>query len=331
MTTPKAKDGAEYVDVHKKWPHEALDFTPWLADNLDLLSRAIEVKLERVQMEAMVGPFFCDIQAREVDSGVTVAIENQLGPTDHNHLGQLLTYAAGLNAGIAVWVASAFFYEHAAALHRLNTWTRDGLQVYGVKVMVLNTGDALEPRLCPVVTPDRWDKDITLPRGAADPRKQLFHDFFQPLVNELIRDGFADKATQNFGRTDRLFHPLLDPGVGYAAALENTGAWVTLHIQTKDKALTEQIFDELKQDQENIEARIAADPAPEWHWYRHDAFTFSSISIRRDGSIDDPPEKLKETRAWMLRLLPRLKEVFDPRVNTILQELRRGSPGPLCT
>ena len=36
------------------------------------------------------------------------------------HLGQLLTYAAGLDARIAVWVAPEFLYEHAEALHRLS-------------------------------------------------------------------------------------------------------------------------------------------------------------------------------------------------------------------
>ena len=134
MTTPT--EGMEYVDVHKKWQLEALDFTPWLAENLKMLSGALELELELVQREAPVGPFFCDILAKELGSGVQVAIENQLELTDHSHLGQLLTYAAGLDARIAVWVAPDFQYEHAEALHRLNKWTRDGPKFYGVKVSV---------------------------------------------------------------------------------------------------------------------------------------------------------------------------------------------------
>ena len=67
-----------------------------------------------VQEEAAVGPFSCDILAKEVDSGLSAAIENQLEWTDHSHFTQLLTYAAGLDARIAIWVAPEFRYEHAA-------------------------------------------------------------------------------------------------------------------------------------------------------------------------------------------------------------------------
>ena len=324
MTT--AEEGMEYVDVNTRWKDEALDFTPWLADNLDMLSAAlgVGVKLELVQMEAPVGPFFCDILAREVDSGVNVAIENQLYWTDHSHL-SLLTYAAGLDARIAVWVAPDFRYEHAETLHWLNQWTRDGLKFYGVKVMLLNTGNAPpEARLLPVVTPDGWNKDITQPQGATmNPRGRQFHVFFQPLIVKLLGAGFADQAILNFSSAARLIPSGLNPGIGYAASLEgNNDAWVTLQIRTEDKDLTKRVFDELMRDKGAIEASIATDSDQEWHWHRHNAFTFSSINIRRNGSIDDPPETLGETRTWMFDLLPRLKEVFDPRVEHILKELQ---------
>ena len=322
MTTPD--EGIEYVDVHKKWRYEDRDFTPWLAENLDMLSDALGgVKLKRVQTEAPVGPFSCDIVAKEVGSNVKVAIENQLEWSDHTHLGQLLTYAAGLDARIAVWVAPDFQYEHAEALHRLNKWTRDERKFYGVKVMVLNTGNALEPRLDPVVTPDGWNKDITQPRGTVDPRKQQFNVFFQPLVDRLLRDGFTDRAIKKFGSNDRQFASRLDAGIGYRASLEgNNDAWVTLHIQAEDKELTKRVFDELMKNKRTIEARI---PDQEWDWRRKNQFTFSSISLRRDGSIDDPPEKLEKTRAWMLEMLPRLKDMFDQPAASMLKEMRSNS------
>ena len=319
MTT--ATEGMEYVDVRRKWKDEALDFTPWLANNLDMLSDALRMKLKLIQTENPVGPFSCDILAKEVCSGVQVAIENQLEWTDHSHLGQLLTYAAGLDARIAVWIARDFQYEHAEALHRLNDWSHDGLKFYGVKVMLLNTGNVLEPRLCPVVTPDGWNKDITLLRGAEDPRKRQFHAFFQPIIDELRGIGFADKAIFLFGMTGRLFLPHSYKGTGwyagYAASLEhNSGAWVTLHIRTQDKE-NKRLFDKLMKDKGSIQECI---PDQEWCWNRYPNFGFSSINIKRDGSIDDPPEKLEETRAWMLALLLRFKEVFEPRVQDMLKE-----------
>ena len=93
-----------------------------------------------------------------------VAIENQLEETDHGHLGQLLTYATGYNARIAVWVASDFVYEHAKALHRLNELTGEGIKFYGVKIEVIEkVGDTCpERRFRKVVYPGGWDKKLTL-------------------------------------------------------------------------------------------------------------------------------------------------------------------------
>ena len=328
MTTPK--EGADSLDVRSRWQNEAWQFTPWLARNLGMLSAALEVELQLIQMEKPVGPFFCDILAEEVDTGEKVAIENQLEWTDHTHLTQLLTYAAGLDARIAVWVAPEFRYEHAEALHWLNKWTHDGLRFYGVKVMLQKTDNGPpEPRLLPVVSPSLWNKGITQPPGATiSPRSQQFHAFFQPLIAELCGAGFADKANNHFDSSGRRFPSGRNTGIWYAVSLTGKGyAWVTLHIGTEEDDLTKRIFDELERDKEAIEASMALGPVQKWCWHRHPNYLFSSINVRRDGSIDGPPEQLNEIRAWMLDLLPKFKEVFDPRVADILKELEAKSDG----
>ena len=316
-------ESVEMVDVRKKWRDEARDFTPWLAKNLDLLGKALDVKLECPEQEVPVGPFSLDILAKEVDRGVKVAIENQLEWTDFSHLGQLLTYAAGVDAGIAIWVAPEFRYEHAEALDRLNEWTCDGIEFYGVQVRVIKIGNSLPaPEFRLVVYPGGWNKDIALSSEEISPITQQLHAFFQPLIDDLIRTGFADKApVQRFGRTGRHFYIRSRRDIAYAASLEGENdAWVTLHIETEDgKERTKEIFDTLRKDQEQIEQSIGA----ELDWRRYDPHTFSSISLRRDGSIDDPPEKLAATREWMLEYLPRLKEVMEPRMEAIMAELER--------
>ena len=131
-------DNEELVNVRELWKNEARDFTPWLADNLGLLGDALGMTLELVQKESPVGPYSLDILAKDTRSGVKVAIENQLGTTDHSHLGQLLTYATEHDARTVVWVAPAFVHEHAQALHRLNEWTNAReCSFYGVKVEVV--------------------------------------------------------------------------------------------------------------------------------------------------------------------------------------------------
>src|SRR4051812_25571734 len=90
----------ERVDVRDYWAHEAFDLTPWLAqpENITLLGDAIGLDLQVEAVEKNVGPFRADILCRDTTTNQYVLIENQLERTDHTHLGQLMTYAAGLDA-----------------------------------------------------------------------------------------------------------------------------------------------------------------------------------------------------------------------------------------
>ena len=315
--------------------HEALDFTPWLARNLHVLGEELgmELELELVQQEEPIGPLYLDILARVADTEVMVAIENQLEWSDIGHLGQLLTYATGADARVAIWVAPEFRYEYTMALHRLNEWTRDEIRFYGVKVEVVKTtaDGCSKPRFRKVVYPGGWNKEITLPSDPLPPPYiQKYHDFFQPLLTELIRMGFADSHRQQFDHTGRFFPSRLNRGIWYAVSLDKgKDAWVTLHIQTDDNELTKRIFDKLLAERDDVESSIDAGADPEWHWYRHDRFIFSSANVRRGGSIDDSPKELDETRAWMLELLVKFKETSDPRVARILGGLPLESHGCL--
>lgn len=88
------------IDLRSQWKNEGLDFTPWLAkeENIALLSETIGIELEVQSSEEFVGPFRADILCVDTTDNHYVLIENQLEKTDHIHLGQLMTYAAGLNA-----------------------------------------------------------------------------------------------------------------------------------------------------------------------------------------------------------------------------------------
>ena len=122
------------VPLREFWEGEASDFTPWLADeeNISLLGDTIGVELEVEAQERNVGPFRADILCKDTLTDNWVLIENQLEPTDHTHLGQLLTYAAGLNAVTVVWIAERFTDEHRAALDWLNEITAEGFSFFGL-------------------------------------------------------------------------------------------------------------------------------------------------------------------------------------------------------
>ena len=123
----------EYMNPRKKWEKEAQDFTPWLADNLEELSNALNMELEFEKKEASVGPYFADILAKD-DENRYVVIENQIGKTDHDHLGKSITYASVLDAKTIIWIATEFTDEHKKALEWLNDLTDDETSFYGVKL-----------------------------------------------------------------------------------------------------------------------------------------------------------------------------------------------------
>ena len=68
------------TDLREYWPHEALSFTPWLAEepNIALLAEAIGLDIVVDETESSVGSFSVDILAHEVGTDRIIIIENQL-------------------------------------------------------------------------------------------------------------------------------------------------------------------------------------------------------------------------------------------------------------
>jgi len=122
------------VPLRQIWKNEAYDFTPWLAENLEELGKAIGLELEFEDKEVSVGPYSADILAKDTGTGQYVVIENQLEKTNHDHLGKCITYASVLNASAIVWLAADFTEEHKKALDWLNDHTSDEIAFYGVNV-----------------------------------------------------------------------------------------------------------------------------------------------------------------------------------------------------
>ena len=134
----------KHVELRTLWPAEAADFTPWLAreENIARLGEALGLELEVEHTEAAVGPYSADILARDSGSGDPVVIENQLGKTNHDHLGKAITYAAALGASTVVWIASNFTEEHRKAVDWLNDNGSGDVSFFGVRVELWQIDDS---------------------------------------------------------------------------------------------------------------------------------------------------------------------------------------------
>lgn len=149
----------ERVPVRDVWRHEAQDFTKWLAkeENLTQLGEACSIDLELVDTESAVGSFAVDIFARETGSDRRVVIENQLEDTNHDHLGKIITYAAGKNAAVVIWIVARARDEHRKAIEWLNEHTDDECSFFLVEIEVWRIGDSqMAPRFSVVESPNEW-------------------------------------------------------------------------------------------------------------------------------------------------------------------------------
>jgi len=153
----------EKVELRTVWGNEATDFTPWLAkpENLEKLSETLGMELETTGTEQSVGSFRADMLCKDSFSGNYVLIENQLEKTNHSHLGQILTYSAGLNIKTVIWIASSFTDEHRAALDYLNEITEEGFSFFGLEVELWKIDNSAPAVKFNVVSrPNNWTKNI---------------------------------------------------------------------------------------------------------------------------------------------------------------------------
>jgi hypothetical protein len=171
------------------WSHEAQHFTPWLEQHIDQLNEAIGFEIELIGREQRVGPFAVDLYGREVQTGHSVIIENQLGPTDHLHLGQLLTYAAGLKAGVVIWIAPKFRDEHREALAWLNEISPEDVNFFGIELEILEINGQRAANFKTVAQPNTWQKALsTVGRGGSADVSELmlaYQAYFADLLEAL--------------------------------------------------------------------------------------------------------------------------------------------------
>jgi len=150
-------------DIRELWNGEATDFTPWLAkeENIRQLSEETGIELEVVEQEKNVGPFRADILCKNTIDNHYVLIENQLERTDHTHLGQIMTYAAGLDAVSVIWIAKQFTEEHRATIDWLNRITDVQFNFFGIEIEAYQIGESLPaPKFQIVSKPNEWSKTV---------------------------------------------------------------------------------------------------------------------------------------------------------------------------
>ncbi|MFC4987152.1 DUF4268 domain-containing protein [Saliphagus infecundisoli] len=241
------------------WENEERGFTRWLAENIDLLGSELGIELEDARTEEAVGDFSSDIVAREMNTGETVVIENQYGNTDHDHLGKLLTYSSGKNAGFTIWLAENFRPEHRSVLEWLNESGPKDVKFFAIKPRVLSIEGSDERgfEFEIVVEPNDWEREIV--DDSLTETEHSYREFFAEMVDTYS----ARRPTWNKlkpGPRNYLTFSAGTSGVSFGWVFHQTpGFSVELYIQTSDPDRNLAIFEALKEESDKIESNLDAE------------------------------------------------------------------------
>jgi hypothetical protein len=309
------------VPLREVWKTEATSFTPWLADetNLALLGATLGLELELEGQEQEVGPFRADILCKDTATDRWVLVENQLERTDHTHLGQLLTYAAGLQAVTIVWVAERFTEEHRAALDWLNDITDDRFNFFGVEVELWRIGSSpIAPRFAVISKPNDWTKSVQQGASAValTPNRQLQLAFWTAFREHMEEHSFVrcqKPLAQNW-----MVHTIGRSGFNLAsvASLWDSDAnqWggelrvelVITHPEAK------RIMPMLQRDQTAIEAEVAVPLI----WSNAPDKKQAKVCMRRQADLQSKAE-WPNYFEWLRTNLEAFQKTFAPRVKAL--------------
>jgi len=297
------------VNLREVWPHEAHNFTPWLAENIDQLGEAVGLRLKDVEIEKTLGDMGrVDIFAKQEETDEIVVIENQIEPSDGGHCVSLIGYAAGAEANILVWVASDFDPYYEKIIRWLNE--SDTINVYAVKVVAYCVKGNYTYEFRTVVVPESYDKtSYSKPKTS----NTLYAEFYRPLRRELILNGFKTVGRGGWQGRWRSFDSGI-PDVVYATRAEDGNVHVFLSVNRKSN---QKIFTELKEYQDDIYRELGREVL--WKEFDND-WSRIILESTQSFSLTASEVKLENTRQWMLENLIILRKVLEPYLSKFRPE-----------
>ncbi|MFB6272801.1 MAG: DUF4268 domain-containing protein [Salinibacter sp.] len=314
----------EKVNLREVWDTEDRAFTPWLAqpENIELLGDTLGIDLEVQDQETSVGPFQADLLCHDTVTNDWVLIENQLERTDHTHLGQLLTYAAGLDAVTVIWVARHFNDEHRAALDWLNDITEETINFFGLEIELWRIGNSpVAPKFNVICQPNDWTKTVSEAKrgsGSLSETKRAQLEFWQAFRAFVDEQGSFVKPTKAYAQQ------WMDLAIGrsgfglsaVASAINSEtedydGGEIRAEVVIRDKH-SKDYFRLLQQERDQIEEELGEVLT----WHNPEKARMCRIYLRKSTDIFDR-DQWQDHHRWLLEKLEALHNVFSPRIKVL--------------
>lgn len=312
----------EKVDLREIWETEDKHFTPWLAreENIAQLGDAIGIDLEVESQEQNVGPFRADILARDTAANHYVLIENQLEVTDHKHLGQILTYAAGLDAFSIIWIARQFTDEHRAAIDWLNRITDENINFFGIEIEAIKIGDSIAaPQFNVVAKPNDWTRSVKKATNDGElTETKIKQCEYWTALKQYVDDNGKPFKMQKPSPQHWIYIALGKSGFHLSLTVnsQKNQIAVTLEINTKSASDNKTYYDILK---DNYQQEAADSISKNLIWSRLDDKKVSTISLTASFNFLDPSTR-DEQFAWFMNTVIKFDKFFRPKIKSLSHE-----------
>lgn len=296
----------EIKDLREVWPHEALDFTPWLSedDNIALLADTIGLDITVEETESSVGDFNVDIYASETGTGRKIIIENQLEDTNHDHLGKLITYAAGKSADVIIWVVKHAREEHKAAIEWLNNHTDEDIGFFLCEIKLYRIGNS-EPavKFEVIEKPNDWTKEVRK-ADSSNATKQQRYDYWVAFQNYAFQSA---KFAREFKRRKPSMDSWMDFSIGSSAChitisqiRKRDELYIELYINN-DKDLFHSLYENKKM--------IESDADLTFDWRELPERKASRIIIEKQVEFGDKSQWNTQFD-WLMDTMVKMKRTF---------------------
>ena len=299
------------VALREVWPHEALDFTPWLEKNIDVLNNAIDLSLSIVEREHPAGDFSVDLVAED-ELGNPVIIENQLERSNHDHLGKLITYLTQIGATAAIWIVADPRPEHVSAISWLNESSSAAFYLLKLEAVRIE-----ESPPAPMLTLIVGSSEVSHEAGETKKKIKEKHILCRRFWTQLLERA-GDRTTLHANSSPTHWAEIsttVKSGLFFRYSIRRHGSAVGLYINRGKDADSEnnEIFDTLVKAKEDIEEAFGE--SLEWERledqrsWRIDKWL--SLGGYRDG------EKWSEIQDAMIDGMIRLEAALRPHIGRL--------------
>jgi hypothetical protein len=299
--------------LREVWKHEALDFTTWLVDNIDVLSDAVDLELQDAKREQAAGDFSVDLVAED-GSGNTVVIENQLEKSNHDHLGKIITYLAALDARVAIWIVSEPRPEHTKAV----TWLNESRQTnfYLVKAEAICIDNRAPACLFTLITgPSEETREVGDTKKEFADRYAIRRLFWETLLERAPQKTklYSTLSPSNYGW---IAFASGKRGLSFVTSITQHSATAQLVIDRGKDSDAEKraILDQLKGHKAEIEREFGGP----LEWYQQEGVRLCRVIHEvKAGGYRDEEAKWPEIQDAIVDGMVRLEKALRPYLQAI--------------